>query len=329
MPRLSSSDYHAPFWFRTGHGQTVGTILLRRSPGLSLRREIVETPDDDFFEVDFSVGAGEKKGIAIVSHGLEGNSKRAYMLGMCRAARELGLDCALRNFRGCGERMNRRPFLYHSGQTNDLHTLVEYCRDLGYPRILLIGFSMGGNQTLKYLGERPEVVPPEVRAAAVFSVPVDLFSCARVLDKPSNSLYMWYFLRTLRRKVREKHQLFPNLYPLHGLERIRTFAEFDQRYTAPLNGFASAEDYWRRASSLPFLENIAVPTLLVNARNDPFLAPPCFPEEEAARSVFLHLETPEEGGHLGFLTAPARPLWSERRAMEFLRAHMDERLVSG
>ncbi len=322
MPCVPVAGYHAPFWLRGGRMQTIAPVLLHRAPAVSLRREIVETPDDDFFEVDFSHAEGEVRGVAIVSHGLEGHSHRSYMLGMCRALHSIGLDCALRNFRGCGGRMNRRPFLYHSGQTDDLRTLVAYCLALGYKRIVLVGFSMGGNQTLKYLGEDPTRVPAEVRAAAVFSVPVDLTSCAEVLDNPSNSLYMWYFLKTLRLKVREKHRIFPDLYPLAGLEAIRTFAEFDGRYTAPLNGFASAADYWRRASSLPFLAGISVPTLLVNARNDPFLAPPCFPVEAAERSAFLHLERPEEGGHLGFVTTPTGPLWLEARAAEFLQDYI-------
>lgn len=322
MPCLPKPRPHAPFWLRGGHMQTTAPTLLRRQPELSVRRETLETPDNDFFEVDFASARKDNPNIAILSHGLEGHSQRHYMLGMGRAMLDAGLDCALRNFRGCGGRMNRRPFLYHSGQTDDLHTLVLHCLSRGYTGIFLVGFSMGGNQTLIYLGEHPEQIPQAVRAAAVFSAPVDLTSCARVLDKPSNAVYMHWFLRTLREKVREKHHNFPELYPLHGLERIRTFAEFDARYTAPANGFASAEDYWRRASSLPFLADIRIPTLLVNARNDPFLAAPCFPTHIAEHSAFLHLETPSDGGHLGFMASLSRPLWSEKRATEFFLPYL-------
>jgi predicted alpha/beta-fold hydrolase len=243
---------------------------------------------------------------------------------MALACVAAGWDVAARNFRACGGEMNLSPGMYHSGQTADLHCVVLHCLTCGYGRILLVGFSMGGNQILKYLGEYPAGVPEEVRGAAVFSVPCDLPGAARALDQPRNALYMRHFLGTLRDKVRLKHSLYPELYPLGGLDRIRTFAEFDQRYTAPAHGFASAEDYWEKAASLPHLAGIRVPTLLVNAANDPFLSPACFPRAVAGKNPFLTLEIPPQGGHVGFTPRTGgREYWSETRAVEFFASLPD------
>ncbi|HEY5792779.1 MAG TPA: alpha/beta hydrolase, partial [Chthoniobacterales bacterium] len=180
-------------------------------------------------------------------------------------------------------------------------------------------FSLGGNLTLKYLGDLGPALDPRITGAAAFSVPCDLASSSRQLEKMTNRVYMGRFLVPLRAKIREKMIRFPGQLDDAGLDAMRTFREFDGAYTAPLHGFQSAEDYWRRASSKPVLSRIAVPTLLVNARNDPFLAPPCFPEEAARENPFFHFEAPRSGGHAGFLSFNARnEYWSESRAVEFL-----------
>jgi predicted alpha/beta-fold hydrolase len=324
MPLLPCSSYAAPIWLPGGHAQTIFPSLLRSLPELSFNRAFIPTPDGDRIALDM-LPAGEKQGksVVILSHGLEGSSKRKYMRGMCRIFAAQGWDCAARNFHGCGGEPNLTPGLYHSGQTEDLHTTVLYCLELGYERIALVGFSMGGNQVLKYLGEEPDRVPGRVAAAAVFSVTCHLPGAARVLDQPGNAVYMRYFLRTLRKKVRQKHALYPELYPLDGLEAIRTFAEFDGRYTAPIHGFASARDYWEKAASLPHLPRIAVPALLVNARNDPFLSKDCYPVHTARQSRFLFLEMPDNGGHVGFTSRLGETVyWSETRAVEFFRQYL-------
>ncbi len=377
MPYLEKSSYKGPRWLPEGHSQTIFPVLFRRVPDVPFQRTLVETPDGDFFDLDFFTAAARKaweteqpgngvlasishkwksfgeggwgrggrrepllekgfppspvnsfpslspKGIVILSHGLEGHSRRTYMRGMCLALTAAGWDCAARNFRACGGGMNRSPGMYHSGQTQDLHAAVEHCLGLGYRRIVLAGFSMGGNQTLKYLGEDPDKVPAEVAGAAAFSVPCDLAGSAAVLDKPANQVYMRYFLRTLREKVREKHARYPELYPLEGLEDIRTFGEFDGRYTAPVHGFASARDYWEKSSCLDFLPRIRVPALLVNATNDPFLSPSCFPADVARGHSRLFLETPEAGGHMGFPSGARAGngcWWPEERTLRFLES---------
>ena len=325
MPHLASSSYRPPRWLPGGHAQTMFPVLFRRMERVPFKRVRIDTPDDDFIDLDIlSCGRNPARGAVILSHGLEGDSRRKYMRGMCLMFAGLGWDCVARNFRACGGGMNRAPGMYHSGETGDLHQTVEYCLKAGYSRLLLVGFSMGGNQTLKYLGEDPDRVPPEVAGAAVFSVPCDLLGSAGVLARPQNSVYMRYFLLSLRRKVRLKHAWYPALYPLAGLEAIRSFKEFDDRYTAPAHGFASAEDYWRRSSSLPFLSGIKVPALLVNAKDDPFLSPGCYPADVARNSRFLTLETPESGGHVGFVSRFGEPAyWSELRAAEFFQERIE------
>lgn len=324
MPHIADSGYKAPLWLPGGHAQSIFPSLFRNVAHLPYARTRITTPDRDFLDLDIlTCGLKPPKGAVILSHGLEGDSRRKYIRGMALLFADFGWDSVAWNFRGCSGEMNHGPGMYHSGQTGDLRLVVEHCRAAGYRRLLLIGFSMGGNQILKYLGEAPEEVPSEVIGAAAFSVPCDLTASARVLDQPGNALYLYRFLRTLRQKVRIKHERFPEYYPLEGLEGIRSFKEFDGRYTAPVHGFASAEDYWSRSSCLPFLRSIRVKTLLVNALNDPFLAPSCFPFAMARQHPLLSLETPKAGGHVGFTTPLGiSAYWSELRAAEFFQEEL-------
>ena len=321
MPLLPSSSYTAPVWLPGGHAQTIFPALFRRLPYLPFKRTVIPTPDGDRIVLD-THQAGEKQGMSvlILSHGLEGDSGRKYMRGMCRMFAAQGWDSVARNFRGCGGESNLTPGLYHSGQTEDVHTTVLHCLELGYERIALVGFSMGGNQVLKYLGEDPGRIPTQLVAALAFSVPCHLPGAAVTLDQPANAVYMRYFLQSLREKVRLKHAGYPELYPLDGLEAMRTFAEFDGQYTAPIHGFASAHDYWEKAACLPHLPHIELPSLLVNARNDPFLSEGCYPVDTARQSRFLFLEMPDNGGHVGFPShLGAKVYWSETRAVAFFK----------
>lgn len=320
MPYLEHSGYTPPFWLPSGHLQTIFPAIFRKRPTLALQRVFLPTPDGDRIALDIAQAGATRseRGAAVLSHGLEGDSRRRYILGMARAFVDNGVDVVARNFRCCGGEMNLLPGMYHSGQTEDLHTTVRYCLELGYTRIVLVGFSMGGNQVLKYLGEDPDRVPEEVVAAAAFSVPCDLTGSARTLDKPSNRIYMEYFLRSLRQKIRAKHIAFPALYPLKKLGRVRTFREFDDRYTAPVHGFTSAADYWEKSSCLPHLATIRTPALLVNAGNDPFLSSSCYPVDTARHSKALFFEVPGQGGHVGFVPSNGSGrYWSELRALEF------------
>jgi hypothetical protein len=321
MPIIHRSSYRPPFLLHNGHLQTIVPTLFRRVEGVVYTRMRVATPDGDFLDLDTSsVGADR---VVVVAHGLEGSSNRPYVLGMVKAFNRAGWDAIAWNFRGCGGEPNRRLRSYHSGASEDLEAVLNRVSSTGrYGCVGLVGFSMGGNIVLKYLGERGERVDSRIRAAAAFSVPCDLGTAALEMGRKVNALYMKRFLRMLHEKIRAKMELFPGRIDDHGYERIRTFREFDERYTAPLCGFESAEDYWARASSKPFLSAIRVPSLLVNALDDPFLPPSCYPLAEAASSRFLFLETPQTGGHVGFVSFPNHAaFWAETRAVEFLAAH--------
>lgn len=314
MPLVPSSSYRPPAGFGNPHLQTIWASKLRRVDGPVFVRERIETPDGDFLDLD-RVPAGASRA-AVISHGLEGSTGRAYVRGMARALASRGWDVVAWNLRGCSGEANRLARSYHSGDTADLDTVVQHVLPK-YARLALVGFSLGGNLTLKYLGEAER--DPRLAAAVAFSVPVDLAASSAALARWTNAHYMAYFLRSLRAKVLEKAERFPDEVDASRLRGVRSFRRFDEAFTAPMHGFAGAEDYWARASSRPFLPHIRVPTLLVNAADDPFLAPACYPREEAAASGALRLEIPAHGGHVGFVTRGASgDYWSEGRAGEFL-----------
>jgi predicted alpha/beta-fold hydrolase len=318
MALIRNSSYRAPSWLPGGHLQTIYPALLRRVPALASRCERLELADGDFIDLEWSGDGGPR--LAILSHGLEADLKTGYIQGMAAALIRRGWDVLTWNFRGCGGKPNRLLRMYHSGATEDLQVVVSHALT-NHPALAidLIGFSLGGNLTLKYLGECPADLPPRLHRAVVFSVPCDLACSSRQLSIPSNRIYMDRFLVAMRAKIRAKQALFPGQLDLTGLDRIRTFHEFDDRYTAPIHGFRDAADYWARNSSRQFLPHITLPTLLVNAANDPFLGPACYPRDEAEASGCFHFECPATGGHIGFPTfGKGGEYWSETRAAEFL-----------
>lgn len=314
-----SSAFNPAWPLPNGHLETIYPSLFRKVNGLAGRyvRERLELPDGDFLDID-RLKKGAKQAV-IISHGLEGNSHRAYVTGMARAFEARGWDVLAWNFRGCSGVMNRLPRFYHSGDTTDLLSLVRFAIDAcGYEQVVLIGFSMGGNMTLKLAGEAGENLPREVTGLVAFSVPCDLAASAKKLEQSAFGLYQRRFMRMLKAKIEAKEADMPGTFDLSGLERMRTFREFDDTFTAPLHGFRDAADYWEKASCLPWLPEIRRPALLVSALNDPFLTESCFPREAARANPCLTLETPKHGGHTGFTqNLSARVLWSELRALQF------------
>ena len=315
MP-IVRSTFSPPHWLRNGHVQTILPVVLRRQIAVAFEAEILELPDGDFLELAWRRARRER--LAILQHGLESNTEAGYIRGTTQALERAGWDVLAWSFRGCGAGPNRLLRSYHSGETGDLAAVVEHAA-AGYGEVALVGFSLGGNVTLKYLGEGR--VHPSVRAGVAVSTPTDLAASAALLDsRVSNRIYRQRFLATLIRKMELKGRHFPGELEVAGIRRIRTFYEFDDRYTAPIHGFRDVADYYARASSRPFLPAIEVPTLLLNARNDPMLADECFPTAEAGAHPWLHLEAPESGGHVGFLDF-RRGLepWTERRIVSFLK----------
>jgi predicted alpha/beta-fold hydrolase len=236
---------------------------------------------------------------------------------MATALHAAGWDALAWNLRGCGKEMNRLPRSYHSGETGDLGAVIRFAATR-YSRIALIGLSLGGNMTLKYLGEASP--HPAVIGAVAISVPIDLAATARALDhRWGNRIYLRRFIKSLIAKVETKARRFPDQVDASRIRTIRTFQEFDDRYTAPIHGFRDAADYWKKSSARQYLDRITIRTLLLNAYDDPFLTPGCFPFAEAEQNPYLFFEAPESGGHMGFvdLTRGSEP-WFERRVVEFL-----------
>lgn len=325
MPLLATSSFRPPFGFGNGHLQTILPVLLRRVASITTERERIDTADGDFLDLDWRRSAVTKvhghgnhrpERLVIITHGLEGSSHNASVQGMASTFHRAGWDILAWNLRGCSGDPNRLLRTYHSGAWEDLECVINHAAH-AYKQVVLVGFSIGGNLTLKYLGDLGASIHPSITGAVAFSVPCDLASSARALESRINRIYMDHFLQNLRLKIRSKAQEFPRAVSTEGLDTMRTFREFDGTYTAPMNGFLSAEDYWTRASSKPSLPGITVPTLLINALNDPFLGPECFPREEAENNPNLTLELPTSGGHLGFFGF-GNEYWSEKRAVEFV-----------
>jgi predicted alpha/beta-fold hydrolase len=320
---ILASTYQPPFGFGNGHLQTIVSSLFRGVSTKPYQRERLETADNDFLDLDWSLvdaddnSDAEKKSLVVLCHGLEGNTYRPYMLGMVKAFNEQGVDSLALNFRSCSGVTNRKIRFYHSGETSDLLHVIKHAEGKGYRTIFLVGFSLGGNVMLTFLGRESECVPNCVKRAVAFSVPCDLAGSSKQLSTLTNKIYMWRFIRDLRSKLEVKEKLFPELISLDGYDSVKTFEHFDNRYTAPIHGFDDAEDYWQKSSSAQFLDDIKVPTLLINAADDPFLSESCFPYEQANRSEYFNLEVPSSGGHVGFVNFNDNSYWSEQRALEF------------
>lgn len=316
------THFRPPRWLRGRHAQTVWGSLVRLPIRLPLRHERWELPDGDFIDVDVMAGATPRSAVVVVCHGLEGSSKAGYVRGLLRDLRARGFGAVAVNFRSCSGEPNRLPRFYHSGDTGDLGFVVDKLRAEHPGRAIgLAGFSLGGNVVAKYLGERGDAVPPEVRAGAVVSVPFDLALCARNLDADDlmARVYRGRFLRRLRGKLLAKSRTHASL-PVAQARLVRTLRDWDHHVTAPLHGFASAEDYYARSSAGPFLPSVKRPLLILAAEDDPFVPPEALPRAAAAGNPLLQLEVSREGGHVAFVHGPP---WStrrhaERRAAEFL-----------
>jgi uncharacterized protein len=314
MPVLASR-FRPPFFLCNGHIQTILSALLRPRADVGFQRERLELIDGDFLDLGWSrIGADR---LVILSHGLEGSADAGYNRGMAAKLNAAGWDVLVWDFRGCSQETNRLPRLYHSGETGDLGAVIDFAATR-YSRIALVGFSLGGNLTLKYLGESSP--HPAIISAAAVSAPLDLAATARALDRHwSNRIYLRSFIKSLVAKVEAKAVRFPDKFDVSGIRMIRTFEEFDGRYTAPVHGFRDAEDYWEKTSARQFLDRITVPTLILIACDDPLLTPESFPVAEAEGNPCLFLEMPKSGGHLGFIDlARGFEPWSERRVVEFL-----------
>ncbi|MFK8006841.1 MAG: YheT family hydrolase [Saprospiraceae bacterium] len=321
MPIIKSKEYNPSFIFKYHHFSTIYPSLFRQVKEVKYKRERITTPDADFLDLDWSKVGGKK--IIITLHGLEGSSDSKYILGMNRIFNHHNWDAVTLNFRGCSGEMNLLRRGYHSGETTDLDFVINTIfKKYDYEEMVLIGFSLGGNVVLKYAGEKGNNIHPKIKKAIGISAPVDLAGCSAEIEKSHNFIYLQRFLKSLKEKFKLKQHLYPDLDAKRILAS-KTFGDFDGNFTAPVHGFASANDYWQKCSSRNFFENLSIPTLLINAKDDSFLSESCYPLEAAKSNPNLHLLTPKYGGHVGFPQShPKGYYWSEEQVIEFTRSSL-------
>lgn len=318
---LPLEPYRPPFWLFNGHLQTLWPVwkTLRLAP-INWPRERWETPDNDFIDVDCINSGSSDAPIVVLFHGLEGNAQSHYARIMAKGLQQVGWTGFVPHFRGCSGELNRQPRAYHSGDSAEIDWILRQFRAT-YPNhtICAAGVSLGGNALMKWLGEQGRAANDVISAAAAISPPMDVAACGAWLDQGANQkVYTQHFLRTMKAQSEARLQQFPALFDMQRMRNATTLREFDDCVTAPLHGFAGVDDYWQRASALPLLSEIRVPTLLLMPRNDPFLPDACYPAP-AQCPASVTLETPAAGGHVGFTGGRGiqRDLWLPTRIIHF------------
>lgn len=317
MPYLTSETFKGNKWLKNQHAETIIPALFRKIV-LPYTRERITLTDGDFLDLDWLCSGNTR--LLVLFHGLEGSSQSQYIKGMASLFYKHGFDICAVNFRSCSGEMNNLLRSYHSGATEDIDAVMQYIISLNsYQRIVAGGFSLGGNVLLKYLGEQKFVMPKELVAGFAFSVPVDLKGSAQQMAKWQNKIYMNRFLKSLNQKMMYKATQFKGQLNIKGINQIHSFHDFDSRFTGPIHGFKDADDYYKQCNSLQFLPTISIPTLLVNAYNDPFLSASCFPQKHIDVNPNLFALFPQYGGHVGFSQSlPNGPYWSEIQAYSFI-----------
>ena len=315
MPLLTKSTYSPKLLFKNKHFNTIYSAFFNKT-AVAFNRKRLELEDGDFMDLDISSVNSDMAVILI--HGLEGSTQSSYILSLTALLNRHHYDVFAMNLRGCSGVPNRLLSSYHSGKTEDLDTIVQYIENqYVFKEISIVGFSLGGNMTLKYMGEIG--VNSRIKSAIGVSVPCDLKGTTEQMNLITNRLYLNNFLKTLKAKSFGKLQKFPNSFLTQkNIKAIQNFKDFDDIYTAPAHGFKNAEEYWLKSSCKQFIPNIKTPTLLLTALDDPFLTDTCYPVEEAKVNPYFFLEATSYGGHVGFISSFKSRLWSEYRILAFL-----------
>lgn len=302
--------------FKNGHFSTIYAGIWRKITDFEQKRERIDLPDGDFLDLDWSASSTPTQKVAILIHGLEGNAQRVYIVGSAKQLNQNGYDVCAINLRTCSGEQNRLYRSYHSGATEDLDAVIQYIlKNKKYNEIFLKGFSLGGNLTLKYLGEGRNI-SKEIKAGMAVSVPCSLHSSCKELLKPKNIPYAMRFKKNLVGKLKEKQKLFPEKITDSDIRRVITLKDFDDVYTSKAHGFNDALDYYEKCSCLQFLPNIKTPVLILNAENDSFLGPECYPYKEVDENNNLYLEVSKYGGHVGYYGSN-NITYNEKRVIKF------------
>jgi predicted alpha/beta-fold hydrolase len=318
---LAFQPYQVPVWLPGSHAQTIYPLLIKALPP-KYRRERWETPDGDFIDLDWtndSKFTEVESPLVVLFHGLEGSSGSHYATALMTAIKTRGWIGVVSHFRGCSGEPNRLPRAYHSGDSDEVDWILRRLR-INFPHrtIYAVGVSLGGNAMLKWLGEREAEAGDVINAAASVCAPFDLTICGHHLGHGFNMVYTQNFLKTLKKNATGKLARFPGIFDGQRMVQARDLYEFDDVVTAPLHGFIDADDYWRRASSKPLLRGIHVPTLLLNAANDPFLPAGALPRPDEV-SIRVTREFSSAGGHVGFVSGrlPGKLDWLPQRLLHF------------
>lgn len=318
MPVVQST-FKPPFYFKRGFIATVYSGIIRKV-NIIQQRERLELEDGDFIDLDWSYADQKSDRVIILLSGLEGHGQRPYLTGAAKLFNQNGIDAVCVNFRGNSGEPNRKYYAYHSGATEDLDAIIKHAiNNKNYAEIYLKGISLGGNMALKYVGERDHL-PKEIKACIGVSVPCSLQHSAKQLHKLINKPFHDRFKRSLVNSLKKKQQQFPEQLTMEEIQSITTLNDFDEVYTSKAHGFKNALDYYEKSSCLQFLPNIKVPSLIINALNDSFLTPECYPVKAAKNNPFLYLEMPKHGGHVGFIKHGG-VYYNEKRALEFVLEH--------
>ena len=315
--------YESPWWLPGAHPQTIYPPLFARRPSVAYTRERWDTtpngkPDGDFIDVDRIVGSPNLP-MLVVFHGLEGSSKSVYALNLMAAALARGWRGMVPHFRGCGGEMNRLPRAYHSGDAAEIDWILRRAKSEAPDQpVYVVAISLGGNASVKWLGDQGSAATSVITALAAISAPLDLMASGEALGRGFNKLYSKMFLNTMKKSALRKLDLHPGIFNRDVVMAAQSLREFDNEVTAPLHGYRDTDDYWTRASAKPGLANIGVPTLLVNAQNDPFLPATALPKQMHV-SQHVTLDFPAHGGHVGFLSGPfpGYTSWMPQRAFHF------------
>lgn len=310
--------YRAPWWLPGGHAQTIFPAL-RPAPQVAFRRERWDTPDGVFIDLDWA-GTGAAPRCLALFHGLEGSSQSPYARSIAQTFAAAGWQVAVVHFRGCSGEPNRLARAYHSGDSAEADWVLRRLAQRA-PALHAAGVSLGGNVLLRWLGERGDQAARVLQRAAAVSTPLDLAAANRALSAGfARAVYARHFLRTLKAKSRAKLARHPGAFDGRRMAAARTLRDFDDAVTAPLHGYRDADDYYARASAGPVLGGIRVPTLVLNARNDPFLPGPALAQATRSAAACVRVESPGAGGHVGFVEAgfPGRHGWLARHLLQFL-----------
>ena len=318
MPLVHSAYPGPPAYQYNGHLQTIIPSLTRTVTGVDYERERLILSDADFVDLDW-LDTGQKR-LIILTHGLEGDSNRQYIRGTAKLFAQKGYDVLAWNCRSCSGEMNRAFRLYNHGEIGDFGEVIQHAlRTKQYEEVVLIGYSMGGNITLKYLGVHGRNLPDAIKRGIAISSPTDLGASAVLLDRPANQFYRNRFMKKLLVKISKKAASFPGRLDMDKLKQVKQWRDFDEFFSAPVNSYADADDFYAQASAVNFMPDITIPTLLLNAQNDPLLSPECSPVRLAENHRYIHLETPRAGGHVGFQLPRDPHNYAERRALNFVQ----------